>query len=56
MFKHILVPIYLTDRNERTLRIAAGLARIKRSRVTLLHVIHALPQNVYGPRLDAGLR
>jgi nucleotide-binding universal stress UspA family protein len=42
MFKHILVPIDLTDRNERTLRIAVGLARIKRSRVTLLHVIQAI--------------
>ena len=39
MFKHILVPIDLTDRNERTLRIAVELARMTQSRVTLLHVI-----------------
>ncbi len=39
MFKHILVPIDLSEGNERTLRIALELARIKRSRVTLLHVI-----------------
>jgi nucleotide-binding universal stress UspA family protein len=39
MFKHILVPIDLSDRNERTLRLAVGLARITQSRVTLLHVI-----------------
>jgi nucleotide-binding universal stress UspA family protein len=42
MFKHILVPIDLSDRNERTLRIAVGLARIKQSRVTLLHVIQGV--------------
>ena len=41
MFKHILVPIDLSDRNERTLRIAVGLARITQSRVTLLHVIQS---------------
>jgi nucleotide-binding universal stress UspA family protein len=42
MFKHILVPIDLSDRNERTLRIAVELARIKQSRVTLLHVIQGI--------------
>jgi nucleotide-binding universal stress UspA family protein len=42
IFKHILVPIDLSDRNARTLRIAAGLARTKRSRVTLLHVIQGI--------------
>ena len=42
MFKHILVPIDLSDRNERTLRIAVGLARITQSRVTLLHVIQSV--------------
>lgn len=42
MFKHILVPIDLSDRNERTLRIAVGLARITQSRVTLLHVIQGV--------------
>jgi hypothetical protein len=42
LFKHILVPIDLSDRNERILRLAVGLARIKQSRVTLLHVIQAI--------------
>ncbi len=42
MFKHILVPIDLSDRNERTLRIAVELARITQSRVTLLHVIQSV--------------
>ena len=40
MFKHILVPIDLSDRNTRTLRIALELARQHRARVTLLHVVH----------------
>ena len=42
MFKRILVPIDLSHRNERTLRIAVGLARITQSRVTLLHVIQSV--------------
>src|SRR5262245_57935342 len=37
MFKHILVPIDLSDRNARTLRTA--LATESRARVTLLHVV-----------------
>jgi nucleotide-binding universal stress UspA family protein len=41
MFKHILVPIDLSDRNERTLRIAVELARITQSRVTLFHVVQS---------------
>ncbi len=40
MFKHILVPIDLSDRNARTLRTALGLATQSRARVTLLHVVH----------------
>ena len=42
MFNHILVPLDLSDRNERILRLAAGLARIMQSRVTLLHVIQGI--------------
>ena len=42
MFKHILVPLDLSDRNERILRLAVGLARSKQSRVTLLHVIQGI--------------
>jgi len=40
MFKHILIPIDLSDRNARTLRAALGLATQSRARVTLLHVVH----------------
>jgi nucleotide-binding universal stress UspA family protein len=40
MFKHILVPIDLSDRNARTLAVAAALAEPIRARVTLLHVVH----------------
>jgi nucleotide-binding universal stress UspA family protein len=40
MFEHILVPIDLSDRNTRTLAVAAALAERVRARVTLLHVVH----------------
>lgn len=40
MFKHILVPIDLSDQNARTLRTALDLAISNRARVTLLHVVH----------------
>jgi universal stress protein A len=40
MFKHILVPIDLSDRNSRILAIALTLAQQSRARVTLVHVIH----------------
>lgn len=39
MFAHLLVPIDLSERNERQLRAARVLAERQRSRVTLLHVI-----------------
>jgi nucleotide-binding universal stress UspA family protein len=42
MFKHILVPIDLTDRNARTLAVAAALAESVHARVTLLHVVHRI--------------
>ena len=42
MFKRILVPIDLSDRNRRTLRAALELARRGRARVTLLHVIQSV--------------
>jgi len=42
MFKRLLVPIDLSDRNERTLRTALGLARQSGARVTLLHVIYRI--------------
>jgi hypothetical protein len=42
MFQHILVPIDLSARNERTLHIALGIARIQQSLVTLLHLIQGI--------------
>jgi nucleotide-binding universal stress UspA family protein len=42
MFHNILVPIDLSQRNAPTLRIALGLARAGRARVTLLHVIQRI--------------
>lgn len=43
MFKHILVPIDLSDRNARTLATAIELARQSGARVTLLHVVQRVP-------------
>ena len=43
MFKHILVPIDLSDRNTRTLRTARTLAAGSGARVTLLHVVQRVP-------------
>ena len=39
MFRHLLVPLDLSDRNARLLRIALSLARQSGARVTLLHVV-----------------
>jgi nucleotide-binding universal stress UspA family protein len=43
MFKRILVPIDLSDRQGRVLRTACDLASHNRAHVTLLHVIHHVP-------------
>jgi nucleotide-binding universal stress UspA family protein len=45
MFTHILVPIDLSnnDRQRRALRTARDLAAWNRARVTLLHVVHHVP-------------
>src|SRR5262249_59480721 len=43
MFKHILVPIDLSDRNTRALRTARTLAMGSGARVTLLHVVQRVP-------------
>src|SRR3972149_1986208 len=43
MFKHILVPIDLSDGTARTLATALGLARQSGARVTLLHVVQRVP-------------
>jgi nucleotide-binding universal stress UspA family protein len=42
MFKHLLVPIDLSDRNTRLLGIAVSLARASRARVTLFHVVQRI--------------
>jgi nucleotide-binding universal stress UspA family protein len=39
LFRHIMVPVDLSDRNERALGAARGLARERGGRVTLFHVI-----------------
>jgi nucleotide-binding universal stress UspA family protein len=43
MFKRILVPIDLSDRNDRALSVALAVARQNRARVILVHVIQAVP-------------
>ena len=47
MFKHILVPIDLSDQNARTLRTALDLAGSNHARVTLLHVVHRVAKIPY---------
>jgi len=42
MFKHLLVPVDLSDRNARLLDVALSLARSGGARVTLLHVVHRI--------------
>lgn len=39
LFRHVLVPVDLSQRNERTLRMVLALALQWRSRVTLFHVV-----------------
>lgn len=41
-FRHVLVPIDLSDRNARLLGTALALAEASRARVTLVHVIHRI--------------
>ena len=55
MFKHILVPIDLSDRHARALTAALALARQSRARVTLLHVIQSV-QNIPPDELKAFYR
>jgi nucleotide-binding universal stress UspA family protein len=52
MFKRILVPIDLSDRNERTLRVALAVARQNRARVILFHVIQSVPDVHVGELRD----
>lgn len=42
MFKHLLVPIDLSDRNARLFGVALALARAAGARVTLLHVVQRI--------------
>ena len=44
MFSHILVPLDLSERNERALAAARALAKRLGARVTLLHVVQAVPR------------
>ena len=44
MFARILVPIDLSDRNARPLKLALALARQARGSVTLLHVVQQVPR------------
>jgi nucleotide-binding universal stress UspA family protein len=48
MFKHILVPLDLSARNERALATALELAQRSRARVTLLHVIQRIEHVPFG--------
>jgi len=43
VFKRILVPLDLSARNRRTIDTACELARLHGARVTLLHVVHQIP-------------
>ena len=43
MFRRILVPIDLSDRNARTLKVALALGREVGARVTLFHVVYQVP-------------
>ena len=43
LFRHIMVPVDLSDRNERALRTALELARECGARTTLFHVIQRVP-------------
>jgi universal stress protein A len=42
VFKHLLVPIDLSDQNARLLDVAVSLARANGARITLLHVVHRI--------------
>jgi nucleotide-binding universal stress UspA family protein len=44
VFTRILVPIDLSDRNARTLKVALGLGRQARASLTLFHVVQQVPR------------
>ena len=44
MFKHLLVPIDLSQRNARALRTALDLARLSGASVTLFHVVYRIAE------------
>jgi len=48
VFGRILVPIDLSDRNARTLKVALALSRQARARVTLFHVVQQVPRLAAG--------
>jgi len=43
MFQNILVPIDVSDRNERAIAMAADLARLTGGKIRLFHVIETIP-------------
>ena len=43
VFRHILVPIDLSERNDRTADMARSLGELGRAQVTLFHVIETIP-------------
>jgi nucleotide-binding universal stress UspA family protein len=55
VFEHLLVPVDLSDRNEKTLRTARRLAERMKSRVTLLHVVQRI-EGLPDSELDAFYR
>jgi nucleotide-binding universal stress UspA family protein len=48
VFERILVPLDLSGRHERTIKTASDLALRHRARVTLLHVVHQIPNVAAG--------
>jgi len=44
LFRHLMVPVDLSDRDDRALRMAQALAADRRTRVTLLHVVQRVPE------------
>lgn len=52
MFRHILVPVDLTETNQRTLDFAVNLAILSQARITLLHVIELISDTTFADFAD----
>lgn len=48
LFRHLMVPVDLSDRHDRALRMAQALAADRRTRVTLLHVVQRVQEITVG--------